>query len=169
MDVVGHEEAAAVEIIAQDLALFFGQAPFAGLDRVNERVVVDVVAVFEIDDLLHRTRIHARQAPHGFQKMPVGARIILGPQRSPAMIVRIFAPPIAVQRSAGEHDPARKRNPSRDPSPGEGESIAERVFHPRVFAERLIVKRANSVPTRTSAAQRRATYTREASCAALCF
>ena len=97
MDVVGHEEAAAVEIVAQDLALLLRQAPFAGLDRIDERVVVNVVAVFEIDDLFHRARIHARQPPHRFQKMPVGARIILGPQRSPAMIVRILAPAVSVQ------------------------------------------------------------------------
>ena len=37
VNVVGHEESAAVEIFAQDLALLLGQAPFAGLDGVDER------------------------------------------------------------------------------------------------------------------------------------
>src|SRR5690242_7633685 len=80
VNVVGHEEPAAIEVIAEDLALLLCQSPFAGLDGVNEGIVVNVVSIFKVDDLFHGAGIDPRQTPDGFQKVPVSARIILGPQ-----------------------------------------------------------------------------------------
>ena len=68
MKIVGHEEAAAQQIVAQDFGLAFGQPPFAHLDGVEPGPVVNVVAVFQIDGLLDGPDLQARQAPDGFAK-----------------------------------------------------------------------------------------------------
>ena len=87
MKIVADEEAAAVDEFAQNLALLLGQAPFARLHGVQKRPVEYFVAVFQIHALLHGAGIHSRQPPHRLQKMPVSARIILGPQRQPEVII----------------------------------------------------------------------------------
>jgi hypothetical protein len=77
--IVGHEEAAAQEVIAHLGGLRVGEIPFAGTHRVEPGPIEHVVALVEVHGLLHRTRVNPRETPHGLKKMAIGAWIILGP------------------------------------------------------------------------------------------
>ena len=79
MEIVGHEEAAAEAIFAQRPALLVGESPFAHLDGVEPRPVVSI-AFLEVHGLLHGADVNAGQAADGLGKMPVGARVVLGPE-----------------------------------------------------------------------------------------
>src|SRR5580658_3989809 len=78
-EIVGHEESAALNVIAKLGRLSVGELPGARLHRVQPRPVVNVVAVVQIHRLLYRARMHARQPPQRLHEMPVRSRIILRP------------------------------------------------------------------------------------------
>jgi hypothetical protein len=62
VEVIAHEEATAVQILAESLHLRVGQVPMAHFHRIKPGPVV-LVAQIEIDGLLHGTRVNPRQAP----------------------------------------------------------------------------------------------------------
>ena len=78
-EIVQHQEAAAQQIIAQLLDLAIGQLPIAHFARAEPRPIVDVVAIVQIHGLFDGPHRDASQAAQRQRKMPVGARIILGP------------------------------------------------------------------------------------------
>src|SRR4051812_47802731 len=78
-EVVHHEESTAQKVIAELGGLSIGKIPLPPLHRVEPRPVKDVVVIIQIDGLLDRSRVDARQAPDGSQEMAIGPRIILSP------------------------------------------------------------------------------------------
>ena len=82
VEIVAHEEAAAQQILPHGLGLRVGQVPVAHFHGVEPRPIV-LVAFVQVDRLLHRPRVHARQAPQRLREMAVRARIIGGPTGAP--------------------------------------------------------------------------------------
>ena len=143
--IVGHEEAAAQQILAHHLGFLLGEAPFAHLHGVDPRPVERLVAVFHHDGLLHGAHLNARQTPHGLRKMAVGARIILGPERQALAEVAIEAARIAVVRAGWKHQP--REGPLARRLPVRRELKVE-IFDAGKLAEGLL-ERAQSAPRKT--------------------
>jgi hypothetical protein len=59
--------------------LLISEVHAARLDGVEPGVIIDVVAIVEIDRLFHGSDVEARQAADGYGEVAVGARIIVGP------------------------------------------------------------------------------------------
>src|SRR5437868_9330004 len=76
-EVVDHKESAAQKIVAELSGLSIGKIPLPHLHGVEPRPVEDVIVIIQIDGLLDRARVDARQAPDGSQEMAIGPRIIL--------------------------------------------------------------------------------------------
>src|SRR5258706_11705912 len=95
VEIVGHEETAAQQIIAQLFHLCVRRSPFAYLDGIKERPVVYLVFIVQIYALLDGARVNASQAPHGLGERPVGGRIILGPEGKPFSPTPVKPAPIA--------------------------------------------------------------------------
>jgi hypothetical protein len=84
----------------------------AYLDGVKEWIVVDVVIVVQIHRLFDRAAIDASQTADGLQEVPVGARIILSPDR------KAFLPTVGGEAVVTEGTPAPE---GRIHQPGEHE------------------------------------------------
>ena len=65
VEVIGHEEASAKEVVAEFVSLFFGEAPLADLNGVEPGPVVYFVAVVEVDGLLDGAGVDAGEAADG--------------------------------------------------------------------------------------------------------
>ena len=79
VEIVAHEETAAVQKLAEFLHHLVGQLPVAHFHGVQPRVVENVVVLFQVDGLLRRLPIDARQPPDGLRQMPVRPRVVDGP------------------------------------------------------------------------------------------
>src|SRR5580704_8668991 len=108
MKIVRHEEAAAQQIFAHHFGFLFGQSPLAHLHRVEPRPVVRLVSVLKHHGLFDGPHLNARQTPDGLREMPVGARIILGPERQPLPEVAIETSTVAVVRPGRIHQPRER-------------------------------------------------------------
>ena len=82
VEIVAHEEAAAQQILPHGFDLCVGQVPVTHLDGVEPGPIV-LVAFVQVDRLLHRPRMHPRQAPQRLREMAVRPRIIGGPTGAP--------------------------------------------------------------------------------------
>ena len=71
MEVVDHEEAAAIEVIAKTFGLGVADGPVANLDRVQPRPVVDFIGI-DIDDFFHGTGVDAGQTANALDELPLG-------------------------------------------------------------------------------------------------
>ena len=58
-----------------------GQIPFTYEDGIEPRIVINIVAVVQVDRLFNGTNLKAKQSPDGQQEVPVGSRVIIGPAR----------------------------------------------------------------------------------------
>ncbi len=67
--------------IAKFFGLLFGEAPFAHLNGVEPRPVVNLVAVVQVHRLLDRAHVNAGQAPQRLREVAIRPRIILRPER----------------------------------------------------------------------------------------
>ena len=134
MDVIGHEESAALNVFAQLGALFRSQSPLAYLNGVDPRPVEHVVVV-ETDNLFGGANVDAGEAPHGLRQMAVGARIILGPERKAEPVVALKPRIVTVQRAPGKHE-AREHPFGRHLRVGRQGKVV--VFDGGVFAEWLL-------------------------------
>ena len=105
VQVVGHEEAAALDVVAKFSAFLFGQAPFAHLDGIDPREIESVVIVVESHYLFDRTDIDTRQAAHGPRQMAVGARVVLGPEGTAVAVIALKSRKVTVDARAasGKH------------------------------------------------------------------
>src|SRR6185437_7056231 len=107
VEVVGHEEAAAQQVIAQLMRLCVRDSPFAHLHGIKPGPVIYVVIVIEAYRLFNGADMNAGQAAHREHEMPVRARIILGPQGAAftpvtfASRTTIIPPPRIHQRRNG--------------------------------------------------------------------
>ena len=97
--------------IADPQGLAFIQLPVANLDRIEPRPLEDFVAI-DVDDLLDRARVNAREAADALDELPLG-------------LVRIGAPTAAAVAPQTAIAQARKRVRRRlprfneeDPQPG---------------------------------------------------
>ena len=118
------------------LALLGGQAPFAHLHGIEPGPVVHLVAVFEIDRLLDRADVDPRQTADGLREVPVGARIILRPERHALAPVAVEPAAIAVIRAGRETSGGRK--PTRSFRCQSGGSRNAVVFDARILAGRAL-------------------------------
>src|SRR5882724_4907446 len=75
-EIVAHEEAAAEKVLPKSRGLTVTQIPVADLHGVDPWPVVNI-ALVQIDGLLHRAGVQAREPSHGQYEVAVGARIIL--------------------------------------------------------------------------------------------
>ena len=135
--IVGHEEAAALDVFAELGAFLLGQTPFAYLDRIDPGEIKSIVVIVERDHLFHRTHIDTRETAHGPRQVPVGARIILGPERKAAAVVALKTRIVAVSLGSA----ARKHEAREGPFGGDLVIRRERkvvVFDGGVFAPRLL-------------------------------
>ena len=78
VEIVHHQKAALLQILAQALGLGVGEAPGAHVDGVHKRPIEDIVAV-GIHDLFGRPAIDARQAVQSFDELAVAFGIIFRP------------------------------------------------------------------------------------------
>ena len=67
VQIVGHEEASAEQIVTENLAVFRSDAPFAHLNGVEPGPVVNG-ALFQIDWLFDGTHMDAGETPQGREK-----------------------------------------------------------------------------------------------------
>src|SRR5581483_7178153 len=85
VEVIAHEEPAALQIIPHLLDLGIGELPVSDLDRVQPRIVEHVVFVIQVHGLLDRTNMNPRQSAQCDRNVAIGGRVIRGPTR-PAML-----------------------------------------------------------------------------------
>ncbi len=104
VEVVGHEEAAAEEVVAEFCAFGVGETPLADLDGVEPGPVVDLVAVVEGDGLLDRTGGDAGEAADGGGEHAVGFGVVLGPEGEALAPVALEAGVVAVKRAGRVHE-----------------------------------------------------------------
>src|SRR5258708_34471352 len=64
VEIVGHEETAAQQIIAQLFHLCVRRSPFAYLDSIKKRPVVHLIIVVQMHALLDRARSNLSHAPY---------------------------------------------------------------------------------------------------------
>ena len=104
VEVVGHEEASAEEVVAEFFALGFGEAPLAYLNGVEPGPVVDFVAVVEVDRLLDGAGVDAGEAADGGGERAVGGGVVLGPEGEAFLPWALKARVVAVERAGRIHE-----------------------------------------------------------------
>ena len=104
VEVVGHEEAAAQEVVAEFFCLGFGEAPLADLNGVEPGPVVDLVAVVEVDGLFDGSGVDAGEAADGFGEGAVGFGEVLGPEGEAEAPVALEARVVAVEGAGRIHE-----------------------------------------------------------------
>ena len=71
VEVVHHQEAAALEVFSEARRLRVGEDPVAHAHRIEKWPVEDLVAI-DIDNFLDRARVDARQAANGLHEEALG-------------------------------------------------------------------------------------------------
>src|SRR5437870_2562128 len=99
MKVVTHEESAAQQIFAKSAALVIGELPVPDLDTIHPWPVENLVTI-EIDHLLNRARVQAREAADALHELAVGLGVIDGPSAARA--------PVAAVRTRGIVEPGKR-------------------------------------------------------------
>ena len=78
VEVIHHEEAAFLQVLAQPLGLGIGECPVLRLDGIDPGIVEDLVIV-QADNLLIRSTVNAGEPMHGNEELAVGFWIIARP------------------------------------------------------------------------------------------
>ena len=94
VEVVHHEEAAALEILLQPRGLGCVENPVAHSNGIDPGPIEDFVVV-DVDDLFHRTGVDTRKAPQLRYELPVGFVGVSTPPGAP-----VAAKPVAVGTEA---------------------------------------------------------------------
>ena len=100
--IVAHEESAAIQELAHLLDLDVGELPVPHLNRIQPGIVEHVIAVVQIDRLLHRADMYARQPAKRDRNMPIGRGVVGGPTGSAMLPV---APGIRPAEASARIDP----------------------------------------------------------------
>src|SRR5450432_1512145 len=101
VEVVAHEEAAAQKELAQRFGLAIGEIPVTHYDAVEPGPIV-LEAFVEVDGLFDRAGLNAREAAQGLGEVPVGARVVHGPENAAAALSPVTAKAAAIPAIAGE-------------------------------------------------------------------
>jgi hypothetical protein len=98
---VAKEKAAAQQMLAELRRLLVRQLPGSREPGDEKRPIMRVVAVLEINGLLHGAHVRAREAPQHLDERTVALRIVVGPSRA-------AVPPLPARSEAaiGEHQMA---------------------------------------------------------------
>src|ERR1700735_5246577 len=115
MEIVGHEKSAAKQVVAKFLGLSLGQTPFAHLNSIEPRPVIDLVAVIQIYGLLHGSSVDTGYTTDCLRKGAICAWIVLSPQREPLPPITIESAAIAIERAGWVHQACE--GPLRRPLP----------------------------------------------------
>jgi hypothetical protein len=104
VEVIGHEEASAKEVVAEFVSLFFGEAPLADLNGVEPWPVVDLVTVVEIDALFDGASVDAGEATDGGGEGTISAGKVLGPEGEALLPRALEAGVVAVEWAGRVHE-----------------------------------------------------------------
>ena len=83
MEIVDHQKAAAIEVIAQPLGVGFAQLPVSNLDRIEPGPLEHLVAL-DVDDLLDRSCIDPGEPPDPLHEMALRRVGVGAPTTSPS-------------------------------------------------------------------------------------
>ena len=134
--IVGHEKAAAEQVIAKNVRLMLSNAPLADLHGIEPGPIVNFVAIVEVDVLLNRTRVNARKTANRSRKCAIRGRAVLGPERHTFAPVAIEAAAVAIIGPGGIHETSKGPFARMLPIRRKRGGIA--VFDGRILAERAL-------------------------------